>query len=84
MAEMIVAFLASPAGVAILGALGLAAVSAVFVILRSLNRRFVIFARNTPNKIDDAFAAAFSEALEHGEDAALALAKAEIDKRKKG
>lgn len=75
MVEIVTAFLASPAGVAILGALGLALVSAIFVLLRVLVRQFKAYALKTPNKIDDAFAVAAEEAVEHGEDAAKAAIK---------
>lgn len=82
--EAVLAFLlGTPAGLAILGAVVMGIFGAVFALLRALNKQFVIFARKTPNKIDDAFAAAFAEALEQGEDVALDLARKEIEKRKR-
>ena len=78
--EAFLAFLSSPLGASLATAVALGAAGILFAVARRLNARFGMFAKKTPNKIDDEIHKALADVLRAAEPAAKELIKEEVKK----
>lgn len=81
--EALLAFLSSPLGQGLAVAVALGALGVLFAVARKLNHKFGLFAKKTPNKIDDAVHDAIDDVLDAGEPAAKELVKVTIEAQRK-
>lgn len=76
--EALLVFMQTPLGAALATAVALGSLGVLFAVARKLNERFGLFAKKTPNKIDDAVHDAIDDVLDAGEPAAKDLVKDQI------